>query len=127
MMNQLYRLSSIRDLLTEGFSDEELRALCFDVPDFRPVYDQLAESTGKIGIVTKLLEYADRHGQIDTLLALAREHNPVRYDEHGPYYADDPTLALQRQVTSLAQRLAALTPPTALTREQQYQIQQHDR
>lgn len=35
MAKQLYHLANIRKLLTQGFDDEKLRALCFDAPDFR--------------------------------------------------------------------------------------------
>lgn len=56
-MTDLYNLTNIRDLLTNGFTDAELRALCFDLPGFRPVYDQLAQNTGKKGIQ----RYAPHH------------------------------------------------------------------
>lgn len=38
-MTMHYNLSNIRALLTEGFTDEDLRHLCYDISDFRPVYD----------------------------------------------------------------------------------------
>lgn len=85
MTQPSYNLTNIRDLLIQGFSDSELRALCFDLPTFRPVYDQLGSYTGKAEIVAKLLEYADKTLQLDTLLALAKERNPARYQQHGPY------------------------------------------
>ena len=61
MTDELYNLASIRRLLTKGFSDEELRALCFDVPLFKPVYEQLASSSTKAEIVTKLLDHPSPH------------------------------------------------------------------
>src|SRR5262245_42334931 len=85
MSEQTYNLANIRDLLIQGFDDGELRALCFDMTTFRPVYDQLGNSTGKAEIVAKLLEHADKTIQLDSLLALARERNPARYQRHGPY------------------------------------------
>ena len=125
MTDKLYHIANIRALLIKGFDDEELRTLCFDVPEFRPVYEQLAQSSSKTQIVARLLEYAERQMQIDTLLALAQTLNPTRYDMHGPYYVDDPIPALQKQVTDLAKRLSAITSPTSLTREQQYQVALH--
>lgn len=122
---QLYHLPNIRDLLLRGFNNSDLRILCYDVPDFRPVFDELGEGTGKAEIVDKLIQHAEKTLQIDTLLALAKERNPARYEEHGPYYADDPTAALQKQVSDLAQRLSAITSATSLTREQQYQVALH--
>lgn len=85
-MTTHYDLKNIRVLLTEGFTDEDLRRLCYDISDFRPVYDQLARNSGKVEIVGRLLEHADRTLQIGTLLALAKEHNPARYEKHQPYY-----------------------------------------
>jgi len=125
MTGQLYHLANIRDLLINGFDDTDLRRLCFDVPDFRPVYNRLARNTGKAQIVDELMEYSEKTLQIDTLLALAKERNPARYEEHAPYYAEDPTPALQKQVSDLARRLAALASPTSLTQEQQVQIAFH--
>jgi hypothetical protein len=85
-MTKSYNLKNIRILLTEGFTDEQLRRLCFEMPEFRPVYDQLAESTGKTDIIDLLLEYAYQTLQIDKLLDWAKEYNPIRYEEHQPYY-----------------------------------------
>ena len=67
-MAKQYNFQNIRALLTEGFTDEELRILCFDVPAFKPVYGQLARATGKAEIVHKLLEYAEQKELIETLL-----------------------------------------------------------
>jgi hypothetical protein len=125
MTRQLYHLANIRELLIEGFDDRDLRRLCYDVPDLRPVYNELAQSTGKAEIVDELLVYAEKQLLVDTLLALARHRNPARYDQHGPYYYDDPTPALQKQLSDLAKRLADITSPTSLSREQQYQIAYH--
>lgn len=125
MARQLYHLANVRDLLINGFDDRDLRRLCYDVPDFRPVYNRLARNTGKAQIVDELIEYSEKTLQIDTLLALARERNPARYEEHSPYYTEDPTPALQKQVSDLARRLAVLASPTSLTQEQQYQIAFH--
>lgn len=107
MTHEHYHLANVRELLLKGFSEEELRAVCFDVPDFRPVYDQLARNTGKTEIVAKLLEHAEKTLQIDILLALAKDRNPARYKKHQPYYKSDPTSALQKQVADLARRLSA--------------------
>ena len=85
-----HHIPNIRALLTEGFSDRQLRRLCYDVPDFRPVYDQLADSTGKDIIIDYLLEHAERTLQMDKLLTLAKEQNPTRYAEHQPYVVSTP-------------------------------------
>jgi|GEM_PF-5531554 len=124
-MSELYNLPNIRELLTNGFTDAELRALCFDLPGFRPVYDQLAQNTGTAEIVAKLLEHAEKTLQLNTLLAIAREHNPARYEKHQPYYTGDPFPALQKEMALLATRLSLLISPVSLTPEKQYQIALH--
>lgn len=85
-MTKHYYLHKIHVLLAYGFNDEELRRLCYDVPDFRPVYDQLARGTGKADIVDRLVEYAEQKVLLETLLELAKKHNPARYVKHQPYY-----------------------------------------
>lgn len=81
-----YNFERIRTLFIEGFSDEDLRDLCFDVPDFRPVYHQLAQTTGKTEIVRRLLAHAAQRAQLDLLLALAKERNPAQYTAREPYF-----------------------------------------
>ncbi len=83
-----YILANIRALLlawTEGFSEQQLRQLYIDLPDFRPVHQQLARTQGKANIIDRLLEYAEQTLQLDELLALARQHNPALYEKHQPY------------------------------------------
>jgi hypothetical protein len=58
-MSESYNLKNIRALLTKGFTVEELRRLCYDNQEFRPVYDQLAQNTGKAELIDKLIEYTD--------------------------------------------------------------------
>jgi hypothetical protein len=104
MAKQLYHLANIRELLTQGFDDEELRALCFDVPDFRPVYDRLAKNSGKDEIVARLLEHAEKWLVIDKLLGLAKAHNAARYEAHGPYIyeAEEDARPLSKEMQLLA-------------------------
>lgn len=90
-----YNVENIYALLTEGFTDEELRCLCYDTPDFHHVYNQLGPHTASQGQVIQLLiEHANRKLQVETLLALAKEHNPDQYEKHQPYVdvmANSPT------------------------------------
>lgn len=72
-------------MLIEGFTDEELRDLCFDISDFKPVYHQLARNSGKDEIVRRLLEYAEKMLLVEQLLTLAKERNPIRYELYRPY------------------------------------------
>ncbi|GIK40737.1 MAG: hypothetical protein BroJett011_45700 [Chloroflexota bacterium] len=84
-MSETYYLQNIRTLLIEGFTDMELRDLCFDLPDFKPVYYQLAQNTGKAEIVRQLLVHADQRLLLEKLLELAQQLNPARYEVHQPY------------------------------------------
>lgn len=110
MAKRRYHLANIRDLLINGFNDLDLRRLCYDVPDFRPVYDELAQGTGKAEIVDRLIEYADRTVQLDALLALARERNPARYEMHGPYLAGDGAAVQPDQARDLPSPAALPSP-----------------
>ncbi|GIK37957.1 MAG: hypothetical protein BroJett011_17900 [Chloroflexota bacterium] len=93
-MSRDYFLQNIRALLTEGFTDEELRRLCYDLPDFRPVYEQLARDTGKARIIDHLLEHSERKVLLESLLNLAKSLNPEKYEQHKPYHfpSSDPPL-----------------------------------
>ncbi len=89
-----YHLRNIRALLTEGFTLEELRRLCYDADEFRPVYEELPEHISKTKLIDKIIDHAYRRLQLDTLLALAQAYNPARYDIHQPYY--EPTSSTVR-------------------------------
>lgn len=84
-MTQRYITRNIRTLLTEGFSDEELRRLCLDAPDFRPVHNQLSREMGKDLIIDRLIEYTYQNFLLDRLLRLLRDLNPACYGQHHPY------------------------------------------
>jgi serine/threonine protein kinase len=83
-----YLLGNIRRLLSEltaGLSPEELRQLYYAVPDFKAIHHQLADSRGKAEIINRLLDYAEQTLQVDKVLALAREYDPVAYEKYKPY------------------------------------------
>jgi hypothetical protein len=107
MTQELYHFANIRELLTQGFSDQQLRDLCFDVPGFRPVFNAIGAGTDKGTIISKLLEHSEKTLQVDILLALARDLNPARYELHQPYYLTDPASALQNTIAGLARQSSA--------------------
>jgi hypothetical protein len=84
-MTKRYHLRNIQTLLTQGFTEQDLRDLCFYEPEFRPVHEQLPHGASKTEIVRGLLEYAEQKMLLDTLLDLAKRHNPARYRQHQPY------------------------------------------
>ncbi|MBI1877670.1 MAG: hypothetical protein HYR94_05475 [Chloroflexi bacterium] len=86
-----YHLRNIQTLLTQGFTERELRDLCFYEPEFRPLHDQLPQGAGKAEIIRSLLEYAEQKVLLDALLDLAKKHNPARYKKHQPYVIISPT------------------------------------
>ncbi|MBI1878801.1 MAG: hypothetical protein HYR94_11380, partial [Chloroflexi bacterium] len=111
-MTRRYRLKNIRALLTEGFTDEELRRLCFDAPTFRPVYNQLSRETGKDLLIDRLVDYAYQSSLLDSLLSLLRELNPARYEQHQPYEGeadwDSPEVAAYLAAVAEAHRYLPL-------------------
>ena len=84
-MTGSYNLKNIRTLLTEGFTDAELRCFCFDVPEFRPVYERLSQQTGKDSVIHWIIERAERQMLFEIILAWAKKNNPARYQVHQPY------------------------------------------
>ncbi|NJN96549.1 MAG: AAA family ATPase [Anaerolineales bacterium] len=74
-----YNIRAIRQLLTLAFSDEELRGIVFDYPEFRPVYEQLSHDTGKSRVIQYLIEYAERKELLDQLLDSIKKQNPKQY------------------------------------------------
>lgn len=117
-MAKYYHLTNIRTLLTAGFTDGQLRRFCFDRPEFRPVYDQLAQNSSKGEIIDHLLDYADRTLKIELLLEWASQENPSQYEQHHPYEAahqkppvhggSPPSHPLRRLVQEKLPRLIAL-------------------
>ena len=79
MTDQHYHIGNIRVLLTEGFGERELRNLCRDVPDFRPVYKELSRSASSVEIADLLIEHCEKKVLMPTLLELARERNLFLY------------------------------------------------
>jgi hypothetical protein len=79
-----YHYEHIRALLTQGFTEPELRRLCHD--HFRPVYDAVAQTDGKEAIADRLIEYTEQRLEVESLLALAAKQNPARYQAHAPYH-----------------------------------------
>lgn len=85
----MYNIPNIRAMLSNGFDAEALKRLCFDVPAFGPVFDELSLGMKKSVIIDCLLEYADRTQQMPTLLHEAEARNPSRFKHHLPYYVED--------------------------------------
>jgi hypothetical protein len=90
----------IRQLLNEALSDGELNTLCYD--HFRPVYDQFSSGMSRGEKIQCLIEYCDRHRQMDELLALVQKINPDLHTEYGDRY---------RNVTQPAQGLDGAEEP----------------
>jgi hypothetical protein len=77
-----YNFRNIRKLLTAAFSDEELRQLCYDLPQFRPIYEkEFSTGMSKGKMIQQLLEYCDHKGLMAELLTVIREEVPDRYAE----------------------------------------------
>lgn len=95
-----FNLKNIRDLLTKGFSEEELLSFCFDDPKFQEVYyNRLGRRMGKGEIIGILIEYATQRKCIEDLLAFAKENNSSRYEQYLPYYIG-PTESLPPLIAS---------------------------
>lgn len=78
-MTNNYNLAAIYTLLDQAFTDEALRRLCYDTPEFEPVYDQLTRDTDKATVIDRLVKYADQSLLLATLLHLAEAQSPAVY------------------------------------------------
>ena len=87
-----YHLENIRTLLSQGFSDHELRCLCHDLPEFRAIYNRLEPETETKQIVEWLVDQARHKVQAERLLRWAREHNPSYYEIYKPYIVEFPVI-----------------------------------
>jgi hypothetical protein len=90
-MAHRYFYKNIRALLTAGFTDEELRILCFEEPEFRVVYENWPRGASRATFVQDLIDRAERRVQLDRLLELAKEQNPAQYKANQPYYESELT------------------------------------
>jgi hypothetical protein len=80
-------VSAVRLFLTTRFTDDELRQLCYDSPDFRRVYRQLKPGMAKSEIIERMLDAAGRQGGLEPLLAQAKAKRP---DSPRPASAERP-------------------------------------
>ncbi len=69
--------ATIRKLVTEGLSDEELDNLCMD--HFPKIWEQFSSGMSKPQKVNRLIEYCNRHDRMPYLLNLIEEANPEKY------------------------------------------------
>lgn len=116
-MAATYIWPNLRTLLLEGFTEDELRQFCFDIPDFKPLYPQLARYSSQADIVQQVLEYAERTSKIEFLLAWAKERNPAQYERHQPYRsrciepADTAEALALAETSEITQRSPAIIAP----------------
>jgi hypothetical protein len=85
MSTPRYNTANIRNFLTRAFSADELRNLCYDDPELRPIIDRLSMAMGPAQIAAQIIEFCDRKMLFDRLLDLAQEGNPRQYYAYRPY------------------------------------------
>jgi formylglycine-generating enzyme required for sulfatase activity len=73
-----YNLTAIRQLVAAAFSDDDLRVFCFD--HFPAVYQDFTAGQTQGQRVLLLVDFATRHGQLDTLLDAIEKANPYQFD-----------------------------------------------
>jgi tetratricopeptide (TPR) repeat protein len=73
-----WNTNMVRRLLAVALDEQELQTLCYD--HFRPVYEEkLGAGMSKGEKIQRLLEYCDRHAQLDHLVSLVARLNPNQY------------------------------------------------
>ena len=84
-----WNTAAIRQLLQEGFGEEDLKTLAYDY--FYPLYNELSSGMSKKEIIHRLIAYCDRTEQMETLLAWAAQENPRKYTRLAPYQREMPS------------------------------------
>jgi uncharacterized protein (DUF924 family) len=82
-----WNTAAIRQLLSEALDDQSLTDLAFD--HFRPVYDQFSIGLTRNHKIQLLIEYCQRHNQIEALLNQIQHLNPAQYHQHQPHLTHD--------------------------------------
>lgn len=75
-----YNLAVIRRLLLEAFTVGDLSYFCFDIPDFRPVYNEFSPAMDKAEMVHRILTFCHKNLLIEKLLQAVKKHNPPQFD-----------------------------------------------
>jgi hypothetical protein len=80
-------LSNIKQLLREGFNEQELRNdLPLEVQEFNLAFDYIASNANKAELTHELIEWALKKRLMGLLLKWAQEHNLGAYEEFQPYW-----------------------------------------
>lgn len=105
--------AAVRELLHVAFSNEELTTFCFD--HFHPVHADFSSDMTTSRKIQLLLEYCERRGLNDNLLAAVQRANPTRYAEYTQRVQRSSQVFDALLTAGLASGRAALTsPPPAL-------------
>ena len=83
----MWNTATIRQLLIEALSDQQISELAFD--HFRPVYQQFSTGMTKPHMIRLLLEYCDMHNQIKELIDHIQRLNPAKYSQYQSHLARD--------------------------------------
>ena len=75
-----YNLKAIRELVTKALTLEEFKNLVFD--DFPDVREQFTDRQTKSDQILILVDYAERHREIDKLIEGIKSINPKVYEEY---------------------------------------------
>jgi hypothetical protein len=70
-------IAEIRQSIETGLTDDELSNLCMD--EFRKVFNDFTEGQTKSAKIRSLVDYAERHGERDRLLAAIERFNSHAY------------------------------------------------
>ncbi len=72
-----YKLEQIRRLVTDAFNSDQVITLAFD--RFRPVHNEFSDGMPKQQMVLLIVDYAHKHGKIETLLGYIEQENSHQY------------------------------------------------
>ena len=77
-----YNPGSIRSLLRDAFSVEELRRFCNDRTNLKPITNELGPNFGLEQTIDVVIDYCQKRMLMPNLLAEVRAYNPRQYERY---------------------------------------------
>ena len=89
-----YDIADIRGLLREAVDAKDIRRICEDRPELRPICNKFGPGHGKDDMIDEVIRYCKQHLLLDILLEEVERFNPKRFAEyHEPHGAGMPPVA----------------------------------
>lgn len=103
-----YNTATIRQLLTQAFTDEDFVIFCYDY--YPSAYQKLSEGLSFQKKVQELIDYCDRNNLFDELLTQVKAVNPNKFVEFSSLLREKPQVKQYVMPQGLAESESRKTP-----------------